>query len=212
MQGHDSAEFWIRTMRRREYFRCFFGKIKWVNVRFLFFFADSFVVDNRLYRSSAVLILIHFWVTSLIPYSKRPLEEKWELPETPKRNVTKFPAPEVDQYQLQHQHSFDKVGCQSMKLSAKKRTFSTWSCHKNYNGLYNRPDGHLQSEKKRNWCGITHEQVMELLKNSSDMIDGTKWAEAFWNLWIFWRSVSAIVQSRELQQSKRHVNCNECVN
>ena len=33
----------------------------------------------------------------------------------------KFFDPEVDQYQLQHQHSFDKVGFQSKKLSAKKK-------------------------------------------------------------------------------------------
>ncbi len=48
------------------------------------------------------------------------MKEKWELLETPKHAVTKFPAPEVDQYQLQHYHSFDEVGCQSTKLSAKK--------------------------------------------------------------------------------------------
>ena len=60
------------------------------------------------------------------------LEEKCDLPEIPKHPATKFAAPKVDQYQLQHQHSFEKVGCQPTKLSAKKHQFFHLVLPKNF--------------------------------------------------------------------------------
>ena len=90
------------------YIGSFIARLKWKN---LHFFTESF----------DWLTTNFIKAVSLIHYSQTPLQEKWKH-----QNIwlpTKFPAPEVDQYQLQHQHSFDKVACQAIKLSVKKCMF-----------------------------------------------------------------------------------------
>ncbi len=76
--------------------------------------------DSTMNRDGGTYIMSHIFDPLL---KNTPGGKKRNFLETPKHPVITFPAPEVEQYQLQHQHSFEKVGCQSTKLSAKKRKF-----------------------------------------------------------------------------------------
>ncbi len=67
----------------------------------------------------------HLWSTT-----QKHLWTKTENLRKHQKHGYEFSHSRSDQYQLQHQLSFDKIGCWWTKVSVKKHNFSTWSCQK----------------------------------------------------------------------------------